>query len=369
VENIFSKIKSGYVILFAQQLLAYLSLSFVLIFFKDQNYELYSLILMYAIYTFLAFSSVLIVSTFNLRYSLLLGLLFYVILNLLLFLNWPHLSFWLYPVFGAACFIFFWIPLNYIFFENCQKDTHGREAAIYMVLSSLIGVFMPVLGASIIGWKSYAFLFILGALLHLPLLFYVYHKVPSRTISTNLFRELKTFKGLKTITAAEGALHFFGGVVVPIYSLFFIFKVRDFGNFLAYIGLISLVIAFFVSSHSDKIKKRMGYLYFIFILIALSILVLGFARNLFWWTVLVGVYTMFNNISAPLRLAVSLDVKKVTLGFWRMREIFLNFGRFLVLSLSFLFFYLEIYWPIFVLFSAIALAYPFLVHYKFSDLQ
>lgn len=364
-----SKLNSGYVLLFFQQLLAYASLSFVPLFFKNQGYSLSELVLMYTVYTFLTAVLISLVNVFNLRFSLAGGILGLVGMNLLMFFNLEKISFWGYPVLGMITIVLFWIPLNYLFFSGSNKNNHGRESALYQIVASFFGVFLPSLGAFLISWKGYPFLFMLCAFLHLPLLIYVEKKIPAERIKTQLIPEIKKFKGLKTISIAEGALQFFAGIVLIIYSLFFISQEQQFGFFLGYLGLISLVIALFLSIRSDHFRKRMGYLYILFILMTLSIFSLIFARDLKSWVILTGIYSLLTTISFPLRLAVSLDVKKVDLGFWRMRELFLNVGRFITLGITFIFFYYQIYWLIFLMFGVIALSYPFLIKYKFRELK
>ncbi len=363
------KLNQGYFILFFQQILAFASLSFMTFFFKKQGYSMEELVLLYVFFTFMAVLFTSLTNVFNLRYFLVSGILAFAGMNLLLFFNWPGWSFWLYPFLGAGTALFFWISLNYLFFRDCADGCHGRRSAVYQICSSLLGVFLPSLGALFIVYKSYSFLFLLCAFLHLPLLFYVWKKVPAITLRTRLASEMEKFRGLRIITMAEGALQFFSGVVLVIYSLFFISREQQFGFFLGYLGLISLVIAFFLSWRSDKLQKRMGYLYFLFFLMAFSVFALIFAPDLKWWVILTGIFSLLATISFPLRLAVSLDLKKAELGFWRMRELFLNIGRAITFSLTFIFFHYRVYWLTFVVFGMIALLYPFLIHYKFRRLK
>jgi len=55
--------------------------------------------------------------------------------------------------------------------------------------------------------------------------------------------------------------------------------------------------------------------------------------------------------------------------FWKAREIFLNAGRFVTLSISAILFYYRLYWLVFVLFGIITAAYPFLVYHKLEEIR
>ena len=85
--------------------------------------------------------------------------------------------------------------------------------------------------------------------------------------------------------------------------------------------------------------------------------------------VLVGAFGIVSALSWPLRLAVSLDVKKASLEFWIAWEFFLNVGRVVTLGISMLLFYYELYWAMFAMFGIITIKYPWLVHYKLKGLK
>ena len=168
----------------------------------------------------------------------------------------------------------------------------------------------------------------------------------------------------------EGSLQFFSGLILIIYSLLFFETASAYGYFLSYLGIIGLVIALIVTHHSDRQQKRLGYLFPLFFLMAISITALIPARSITtYWIIAVGIFVLLNSISLPLRSAVSMDVKKVDFGFWKAREFFLNLGRAATLGISAVFFYYEWYWPVFAMYGLIALAYPFLIRYKFKEIK
>ena len=141
------------------------------------------------------------------------------------------------------------------------------------------------------------------------------------------------------------------------------------GWFLSYLAIISLGIAWFVSRHSDKTQQRKKHIFVLFLALTASIISLALVRSVIGWLVAVGIFAVIYVISSPLRLAVSMDVKKIDMDFWKTREIFLNIGRAVTLSISAFFFYYQLYWPVFVMFGIITLIYPFLVNYKLKELR
>lgn len=345
------------------------ALSFVPLFLREHGYSLAAIILFYL---FLCLGSVLLLpwlSTFNLRRFILYGYLCYVGTMLSLLFTNGITSYILYVTFGAGTFTFFWIPFNYLFFNTTKKETSGTDSAFFLNSTAILGVFVPLLGAAMIKWRGYSWLFGLAALSYLLLGAYVYSRLPNENFTVNLWDCVKEFKGLKTISCLEGSLQFFPGIILGIYALLFFETASSYGYFLSYLGIIGLVIALIVTHHSDKKQKRLGYLFPLFIFMALSIVTISLVHSATYWIIAVGVFTLLSNVSAPLRSAVSMDVKKVDFGFWKAREFFINVGRVITLGISAAFFYYELYWPVFVMYGLIALIYPFLMRYKFRELK
>ena len=216
---------------------------------------------------------------------------------------------------------------------------------------------------------GYSWLFGLASLSYLLLGVYVYSRLPNESFTSCFSDYVKEFKGLKTITCLEGSLQYFSGIILGIYALLFFETTSAYGYFLSYLGVIGLVIALIVTHHSDRQQKRLGYLFISLFLMALSIMTLTQVHHVAYWIIAVGIFVFLNNISLPLRSAVSMDVKKVDFGFWKAREFFLNVGRAITLGISAVFFYYEWYWPVFVMYGLITLVYPFLVKYKFKEIR
>ena len=113
-------------------------------------------------------------------------------------------------------------------------------------------------------------------------------------------------------------------------------------------------------------QKRKKYLYILFLALALSTISLVVASTKMQWYITVGIFLILYNTSFPIRLAVSMDVKTVDMGFWRVRELFLNIGRVIVQGVAALFFYWDIPWAVFCMFAIISFIYPFLIEKKLN---
>lgn len=77
---------------------------------------------------------------------------------------------------------------------------------------------------------------------------------------------------------------------------------------------------------------------------------------------LIGVYLLLDNLSLPIRSAVTMDQKEKTIEFWRMSELYVNLGRVVLFGLSAVSLYFEMVWVPFALFAVLAATFPLVVH-------
>lgn len=365
----FSHVKIPFIILMLQTVCVNISLSFIPFFLKQQGFSLSWIVLLYALYTGLSLATIPLVKTYSVRNFLATGFLIFSLAAFSLAVFPTTISFFMYAVFIAINIAIYWVPLNYIFFKNSQKKTNAVDSSFYMVLPGLITVIAPPLGAAFAQAFGFGKLFILAAILFMIPIWMVLKYVPQEGVSTSFFKGIRNFKGLKTITLLEGSLQHFNGAIMPIYALLFLESSFDVGFFLGYLGIVGLAIALIISKKSDQSQKRKGFIKILFFLLAVSITTLFFAKTVVAWYIAVGLFTLIYTISSPLRLAISLDAKKPDLEFWKTREFFLNVGRMFTLGFAAFFFFIGLYLPVFVLFSIIALAYPFIVNYKLTDIS
>jgi len=174
----------------------------------------------------------------------------------------------------------------------------------------------------------------------------------------------KKFKNLKTIVIIDGSLDPFNSVILPVYALFFVTGEAEFGGLLGYLALVGLAASYLLARHSDRRKKRLAFFAPLLVISGFVVLAMGLTQSFAAWLALVTLYSIINIVAYPLLLAVQFDVKNTDIGFWAVRELLLNTGRFLALSCVALLFYFECYWAVFAMYAAILFAYPFLVKQK-----
>ncbi len=363
-----SRIKKDLAILLAQVIPGTFAFSFVFLFFQQEGYSLWWLILTYVIYSALGILITAFIKTFYIRLFLLLSFVGYSVLALLLVINPPYAPVW-YGILLSFPLILFWIPLNYLFFKTSTKETNAIDSTFFMTLPGIVSIIMPPLGALIIKLAGYSRLFLITAVIFLIPPWFIWKKIPEEKISATLHEGIVNYKGLRTITFLEGSLHFFTGVIIPVYALLFFQRASQIGWFLSYLAIVSLGIALFISQHSDKTQQRKKHIFVLFLALTGSIISLALVKSVIGWIIAVGIFAIIYAISSPLRLAISMDVKKIDINFWKTREIFLNMGRAVTLGLSAFFFYFQFYWLVFMMFGMITLIYPFLVNYKLKELR
>tara|TARA_Y100000310_G_C20628364_1_gene787178 strand:+ start:532 stop:1572 length:1041 start_codon:yes stop_codon:yes gene_type:complete len=343
--------------------------AFVPTFFRSKGIDLSFIVLLSALAAIWSVVMFFLVSKFEMRTSLAIGHLCHACMFFSLVLLPTMIALVAYAILLGTTFIIFWIPLNTIFFRSSQRQTNAIDSAIYFLTGGLLAVIMPPLGGYIITDFGYTWFFSIVAGLYLIMALIVWIKVEKEKIIALSRVCITDYKKLKTITFLDGSFHFFKASIIPIYTLLFITTEKNFGWFLGYLGLIGFIIAIFLSYKSDKKQKRISYIMFLFILMSLSTLSLVLAENISVWIILVGIFTVIYNISSPFRVAVTMDAKKVDLQFWKSRELFLNLGRSVFLSVAFVFFYLKIYWPLFVFYAMLIFIFPLFVKYKLKELN
>ncbi len=345
---------------------SYLAISFVILFLFRNGLSLVQLISIILVMAISCATTTLLIKRIKLRVSLLLGYGLSGLALLSLLLDFPY-YYYLYPIIIGITAGFFWIPANYLYFINCNKKDHTSTSSWYFNLSAFFGIILPPLGALIIRRFGFSLLFLIGGIIYFLLLIFIWKIVPNDTYQVPISNEIPKFKKLKTITLLEGSLHYFSGYIIPIFTLFFIQKELEWGAYLSYLALLGIIVSFFLSKRSDKNGKRWIYLLVLFSFLSMVITILGFVKEAWLWILLTGIFAILNTISYPIHLAFSMDVKEVDLGFWKVREFFLNVGRVIALSLCLIFVLLGFNLGVFILFALICLLYLYLIKRKFID--
>jgi hypothetical protein len=84
---------------------------------------------------------------------------------------------------------------------------------------------------------------------------------------------------------------------------------------------------------------------------------------------IIGVYSILDNLSLPIRFAVPMDVVTMDIGFWRANEFYGNMGRTIVFAAASLLLYAGNKWAAFSIFAVMTFAFPFIISRKIGSLR
>lgn len=362
-----NKLKGGFMFLFIHIGLSTLSFAFIPLFLFEKSFTLWQIIMIFSIYCGLAALFISLVNTYKIRNFMLTGLVIYGLAALSLILD-IKIAIYFYGLILALGMMLFWVPLNYVFFKNSNKHTNASDSSWYIILPGILGVILPPIAALMIKNIGYSWLFFIVFLAYLISAYLVRNLIPDETIISNTFESIKKYKGLKTITLFEGSLHFLTAAILPTYTMLFLKTENEFGMFLSYIGLVGLIIAIILAKKSDDKLERKNYIYFLGFFMMISVALMAFISTKTQWIIIMGFYTIFYNISFPLRNAIVIDHKKPDLGLWKAREIILNIGRVITLSISAVLFYYELYKYVFFMYAIMIFVYLIFINYKIKDI-
>lgn len=115
----------------------------------------------------------------------------------------------LYAFLMAWIFTFFWIPINYLYFNNSHKETNALNSSFYMTTFALVSIIMPPLGALVIKYWGFHWLYLIAAVLFLIPILVVRKYVHEQVISAPFWLSITQFSKLKTLTFFEGGIRFY----------------------------------------------------------------------------------------------------------------------------------------------------------------
>jgi hypothetical protein len=201
-------------------------------------------------------------------------------------------------------------------------------------------------------------------MLCIPITVLVSRSLKEKTCRIDVAKSMEGLKGLKTVIFLEGAIDEFCSPVIPVLMLLYVKTEIGFGSALGYIAVVGLLASYLVAAHSDRKQKRIAYLVPLFLAMAASVLALEIAGSFVVWIALVTVFLFLETVSYPMQLALIMDGRKTDAGYWAAREVALNVGRFVTISIAAVLVYFSLYWAVFAMYAAIFAAYPFVARRK-----
>lgn len=249
-------------------------------------------------------------------------------------------QFYIASAFNGFALFFFFMFYNIIHFEKSEQAKVGRNSAIMFSIVPLIGMTAPLLSGALaevnmnLVWLGSGIFFFL-ALLQVD-------KQPNFQVKYKVRDVLNEIKAVRSLLFLEGVWEALVFGVIPVYTLHFIKTPLFYGVFLSYLALLGIIANMSLGKLTDKLQKRVIFLYPLSIILAITTgLMFWGVNNLAFWLVLVGiikfVLPLFWNITTALVIDTYKNLKKAIPG----REIVLAMGRLSGLLLAYASFFIE----------------------------
>lgn len=258
---------------------------------------------------------------------------------------------------GFAMFFFF-VFYNIAHFEHTPQEKRGHSSALMFIIPSLIGIAAPLL-AGYIAQINIIFLWVISIISFL-ISFYLVRTQENFQVSYRIKTAIEELKATKIFIILEGIWEALPFGVIPIYTLYFIKTPLEYGAFLSYLALVSIMANFTLGKITDKLQKRTIFLYPLTIIMACATIMFVTAKsNLITWIILTGIIQfllpLFWNVSTAMVIDTHSNLKLAIPG----REFLLAAGRILGLLMAFISFSMEKS-PhyIFIILGIIFLLYP-----------
>jgi MFS transporter, YQGE family, putative transporter len=235
---------------------------------------------------------------------------------------------------------FFWLPFHEEFSFISKTKKMGKEIGVYRIFGVIIAMLGPALGAIIIVFLGFNFLFLLTILLllicQIPLLLSKDIKPRQKFVFKNIFKLEKFPDFLQHISI--GAISFSTMVLWPLFLFLIIIDFLIIGSISILAQFANIFMIFVVgkkiNSKNSIIINKIGA-----VLFSLTVIIRAFVSNIFQATIV----WIFGGIFWPLfSIPVESRVYEKSkhsnkLEFFVARELFLNLGRFFMLFILFIF--------------------------------
>jgi hypothetical protein len=261
---------------------------------------------------------------------------------------------------GSICFF---VAYNILFFSDSQQHRHLRDMTFYWSIFVVIGALAPVLAAYLLHATNLT-IYLLSACILLLIGVWLASYTPRvhyRHTRSELFHHLK---GLRTITAIDGALHKVVLIAISLWGLRYITTEMDYGTFLSVVGVVAILVGFRMATISDKLQKRAIFIWPLSIAAGITTILFFFADSFVWFLVLALILKACTVLVEPIRSNIIQDKREKAPINWMSREIFLNFGRAsLLLVVVLICSFHQDPW-IFIALGLLHISFPIVVHFK-----
>ncbi len=276
-------------------------------------------------------------------------------------------SYWQYYLASALAgtsMFFYFVFYNIAYFENTPKEKTGRNSALMFSVPITLSVFAPLL-AGFLAQVSMNLIWAFSSVFLLPALLLVFYQ-KDFSISYTIKASLLEIKTTRVLFFLEGIWEAMAFGVIPIYTLYFIKTPLGYGTYLAYLSLMGVVANLTLGKLTDKLQKRVVFLYPLTIVMAVITFLFAFGQNdLTWWLILTAaiqfILPLFWNITTTMVVDAHPNLRIAIPG----RELVLASGRLLGVFLALVSFSLEKtpFWLYFIL-GGVILLFPVVLYWN-----
>ncbi len=299
------------------------------------------------------------------QYSLYFGFLCTTLALSSLFLPLP--TKYLLPIYTVVAYvgsISFYIIFNIIFFSSGKKEQNLQHVTFYWAIMIVSGIVGPLIGGYILSTLG-IYYFALVSFLILGILFYFIRYVPSQVFSFTTKDLLGTLSGFKRIILLDGALHKVGLITITLMSLRFINNEFDFGKYLSLVSIVALIFSFRTAKISDRIHRRMIFIWPLSVAAAVTTMLLYFANNFYLYIILALLLKALTVMVEPMRTNILQDkADKNNPVTWISRELYINIGRSILWLTAFILWHFNLQSLLFIIMGLLYLLFPIIVEYK-----
>lgn len=273
-------------------------------------------------------------------------------------------QFYLASVISGLYIPLFYIAYNIAHYRLTPKHRTGYSSAIMFSIFPIVGLVAPLIA----GWLAeinYLYVWIFSGIFFL-ITFLLTKFQTDFLIKYDLVVGWRAIKSTKIIVFLQGIWEALPFGIIPVFSLHFIKSPLYYGTYIAYLSLMSVIANLVLGHLSDKLKRRLVFLYPITLTMAVATFLFPLVTaNLIFWLILTGVIQflcpLFWNFSASWFVDQQPDHNRSM----PIRELVLAIGRIVGLFFawtSFRFETMPVY--IFYFLGSVMLLYPLVLIYN-----
>jgi len=273
-------------------------------------------------------------------------------------------QFYLFNLLIGSNTALFFVPYNIAHFRLTPQHRTSFSSGILFSVYPVIALIAP-LAAGFLAEFDYIYIWILSAFFFGASFYLVKFQVPIK-FNLDLKRDFNYLKPTRIIVLLQGIWETLIFGLIPIFTLYFLTTPLAYGGYLAYLSLMSVIANLVLGHLSDKLQRRLAFLYPITLLMAVTTFLFPLVTaNLVFWLILTGVVQflcpLFWNFSAAWFVDQHPDHNRSM----PIRELVLAIGRIVGLFFAWISFRLEIIpTNIFYLLGAVMLLYPAVLFYN-----